>query len=53
MRGRYPLHVFIGVLFTAIVLSTGMLIAAVDYINARKLVLNVVGNLFESSAREA
>jgi hypothetical protein len=53
MRGRYPLHVFIGVLFTVIVLSTGMLIAAVDYINARKLVLNVVGNLFESSAREA
>jgi HD-GYP domain-containing protein (c-di-GMP phosphodiesterase class II) len=53
MRGRYPLHVFIGVLFTVIVLSTGMLIAAVDYINAQKLVLNVVGNLFESSAREA
>jgi len=41
------------VLFTVLVLSTGIVIAAVDYINARRLVLDVVGNLFESSAREA
>ena len=51
-RHRYPLHVYIGVLFTALVLSTGALIAAVDYANARRMVLDVINALFESSARE-
>ena len=39
-------------LFTALVLSTGTLIAAVDYANARRMVLDVISALFESSARE-
>lgn len=46
------MHVYIGVLFTALVLATGALIAAVDYVNARRLVLDVISDLFESSARE-
>ena len=49
-RHRYPLHVYIAVLFTALVLTTGALIAAVDYSNARRLALDVVGQLFERSA---
>ena len=51
-RRRYPLHIYIGVLFTVLVLATGALIAAVDYANARRLVLDVISDLFESSARE-
>lgn len=51
-RRRYPLHIYIGVLFTALVLVTGTVIAAVDYVNARKMVLDAISDLFESSARE-
>lgn len=51
-RRRYPLHLYIGVLFTALVLATGALIVAVDYVNARRMVLDVISDLFESSARE-
>lgn len=51
-RHRYPLHVYIAVLFTALVLTTGALIAAVDYTNARRLALDIVGKLFERSAHE-
>ncbi|MBL0168287.1 MAG: GAF domain-containing protein [Propionivibrio sp.] len=51
-RHRYPLHVYIAVLFTALVLTTGALIAAVDYSNARRLALDVVGQLFERSAQQ-
>lgn len=46
------MHVYIGVLFTALVLATGALIVAVDYVNARRMVLDVISDLFESSARE-
>lgn len=51
-RRRYPLHVYIASLFTVLVLTTGILIAAVDYRNARNLALNAVHDIFERSARE-
>lgn len=46
------MHVYIAVVFTALVLTTGALIAAVDYTNARRLALDVVGKLFERSAHQ-
>lgn len=51
-RRRYPLHVYIATLFTALVMATGILIAGVDYANARRLALGAVADLFERSARE-
>lgn len=49
---RYPLHVYIAVLFTELVLTTGALIAAVDYTYARRLAFDVVGQLFKRSAQQ-
>jgi HD-GYP domain-containing protein (c-di-GMP phosphodiesterase class II) len=52
LRRRYPLHIYIASLFTILVLTTGILIASVDYSNARRLALEAVNDMFQRSARE-